>query len=97
MSNSEQSNIVIIGATVFLCTSKLLGSSNFELCLYSPDIQASSAKLTEAPDLSNVPSEYYKFANVFSKTKAETLASHYSYNLQINLKEGAQPPVCQML
>ena len=82
---------------MFLCTSKLLGSSNFELCLYSPDIQASSAKLAEAPDLSNVSSEYYKFANVFSKTKAETLASHHPYDLQINLKEGAQPPVCQML
>jgi len=30
---------------------------------------------------------------VFSKTKAEVLAPHHPYNLQINLKEGAQPPV----
>jgi len=57
------------------------------------DIQANSAKLAEAPDLFNVPSEYHKFANVFSKTKAEILAPHHSYDLKINLEEDAQPLV----
>jgi len=57
------------------------------------DIQANSTKLAETPDLSNIPSEYHEFANVFSKTKAETLPPHRSYDLKINLKEGAQPPV----
>ena len=89
MSNSEQPNIAIIGAAAFLHASKLLGSHNFELCLCSLDIQANSAKLVETPDLSNVPSEYHKFANVFSKTKAETLPSHHPYDLKINLEEGA--------
>ena len=73
--------------------SKLLGSHNFELCLHSSDIQTNSAKLAEAPDLSNVPSEYYEFANVFSKTKAEVLTPHCSYDLKINLEKGAQPLV----
>jgi len=77
----------------FLHTSKLLGSSNFELCLHSLDIQTNSTKLAEAPDLSNIPSKYYKFADIFSKTKDKVLAPHYTYNLQINLEEGAQPPV----
>jgi len=57
------------------------------------DIQANSAKLAEAPDLSNVPSEYHEFANVFNKTKAEVLPPHHPYNLKINLEEGAQPLV----
>jgi len=57
------------------------------------DIQANSAKLAETPDLSNVPSEYHKFADVFSKTKAETLPPHCLYDLKINLEEGAQPLV----
>jgi len=57
------------------------------------DIQANSTKLAEVPDLSNVPSEYHEFANVFSKNKAEVLTSHCSYNLKINLEEGAQPPI----
>ena len=93
MSNSEQSNIAIISTVAFLHTSKLPGFYNFKLCFYSSDIQANSAKLAEAPDLSNVPSEYHEFADVFSKTKAETLSPHRLYDLKMNLEEGAQPPV----
>ena len=93
MSNSQQPNIIIIGAAAFLCISKLPGSSNFKLCLHSPDIQANSAKLAKAPNLSNIPSGYYKFTNIFSKAKAKVLASHCSYDLKINLEEGARPPV----
>ena len=93
MSNSEQPSITIIGAATFLCTSKLLSSSNFELYLCSLDIQANSAKLAEAPDLSNVPSEYHEFTEVFSKTKAEILTPHHPYDLKINLEEDAQPLV----
>jgi len=52
-----------------------------------------TAKLTEASDLSNVPSEYHEFADIFNKTKAEVLPLHYPYNLKINLEEGAQPLV----
>jgi len=93
VSNSKQPNITIIGAAAFLRTSKLLGSHNFELCLHSLDIQANSAKLAESPDLSNVPSKYHKFADIFSKTKAEVLPPHHPYDLKINLEEGAQPLV----
>jgi len=57
------------------------------------DIQANSAKLTGTSDLSNVPSKYHKFANIFSKTKAETLSLHRPCDLKINLEEGAQPLV----
>ena len=93
MSNSRRLNITIIGAAAFLHALKLLGSHNFELCLCSLDIQANSAKLAETPDLSNVPSEYHKFADVFSKTKAEVLPPHHPYDFKINLEEGAQPLV----
>jgi len=93
MSNSKQPNIAIIGAAAFLHASKLIGSNNFKLCLCFSDIQANSAKLAETPDLSNIPSKYHEFANIFSKTKAEILPPHCSYDLKINLKEGAQPPV----
>jgi len=57
------------------------------------DIQANSAKLAEAPDLSNVLSEYHEFIDVFSKTKAKVLTPHCPYDLKINLEEDAQPPV----
>ena len=57
------------------------------------DIQTNSTKLAETPDLSNVPSKYHEFADIFSKTKAEVLAPHHPYDLKINLEEGAQPLV----
>ena len=72
---------------------KLLGFYNFKLCLHFSDIQANSAKLAEAPDLFNIPSKYYEFTDVFSKTKAEVLTPHHLYDLKINLEEGVQPPV----
>ena len=93
MFNSEQPNIAIIGVIAFLHASKLSGSSNFELYLYFLDIQANFTKLAVSSDLSNVPSNYYKFADIFSKTKAKVLTSHCSYDLKINLKEGTQPLV----
>jgi len=93
MSNSKRSNIAIISAAAFLYASKLLGSHNFKLCLCSSDIQANSTKLAETPDLSNVPSKYHEFADVFSKTKAEISSPHRPYDLKINLEESAQPPV----
>ena len=55
------------------------------------DIQANFTKLAETSDLSNVSSKYYKFADVFSKTKAEVLTPHHSYNLQINLEDVQLP------
>jgi len=72
---------------------ELSGFSNFELYLHSLDIQANFAKLVEASNLSNVSSKYHKFANIFSKTKAKVLAPHCSYDLEINLEEGAQHSV----
>ena len=93
MSNFKWPNIAIISATAFLHILKLPGSSNFKLCLHSLDIQANSAKLAEAPDLSNVPSEYHEFTNIFSKTKAKVYAFHCPYDLKINLEKDAQPPI----
>ena len=93
ISNSEWPNIAIIGAAAFLYISKLPGSSNFELCLCSSDIQANPTKLVEAFDFSNIPSKYHEFTNVFSKTKAEVLTPYCPYDLKINLEEDSQPSV----
>ena len=80
-------------ASLSLLDTSLQSLDSFELCFHSLDIQANSAKLAEASDLSNVPSEYHEFADIFSKTKAETLPPHRPYDLKINLEEGAQPLV----
>ena len=44
-------------------------------------------------DLSSIPEEYYKYTDIFSKSKAETLAPHYPYNLQIELEKDFYPSV----
>jgi len=93
MSSSEQPSIAIISTAVFLYTSKLLGSSKFQLCLCSLNIQADFAQLVETSNLSNISSKYHKFANVLSKAKAEFITPHYPYDLKINLEEGAQSSV----
>jgi len=45
------------------------------------------------PNLSNVPSKYYEFTDIFSKFKAEVLISDCLYDLKINLKEDVQSSV----
>ena len=87
------SNITIIGTIAFIHVSKLPGSRKFQHYLHFSDIQTNSTKLAEASNFSNISSKYHKFANVFSKTKAEIFTPHHSYDLQINLEEDAQPLV----
>ena len=53
-----------------------------------------STSTTSVPaDLSEVPLEYYNFADVFRKSKASILAPHCKHNLKIKLEEGASPPL----
>jgi hypothetical protein len=81
-----------VNAAAFMCASKLPGSSNF--CINLMSLAARSAAPSDNPiDLSKVPEDYHKFVDVFSKSCANTLAPHCPYNLQINLEDGAQPPV----
>src|SRR3984957_3620565 len=75
------------------------GSQQFSLSLADIEVSghsASTSKLLDPVDLSNVPEEYHKFADVFDKAKAQTLAPHRLYDLKINLKEGYTPPLGQV-
>ena len=49
--------------------------------------------MNELVNLSTVPTKYYKFANIFSKTKEKTLELYCLYNLQIKLKDREKLPV----
>jgi len=51
---------------------------------------------SEPTGLSDVLKEYHKFADVFSKSKAYTLAPHHEYDLKIDLEEGTSPPLGTM-
>ena len=56
-------------------------------------MQAKSTTISKKIDLSSIPEEYHEYANVFSKSKAETLTPHHPYNLQIDLEKDSHPPV----
>ena len=79
--------ISLIGAATFARASKLLGSQSFRLHLSDPSVS------NEVPDLTQIPKEYYDYADVFSKTKAFVLAPHRPYDLKIKLEEGSAPLV----
>jgi len=75
-----------------LQASQLSGSKIFAI-QFSSTIQAKSTTISEKIDLSSIPEEYHKYVDVFSKSKAETLAFHHPYDLQINLEKDSHPPV----
>ena len=82
--------ISLIGAATFVRACKLPGAQSFRIHLSDPSVS------DEVPDLSHIPEEYHDYANIFSKAKADTLAPHRPYDLQINLEEGTSPPVGTM-
>ena len=43
--------------------------------------------------MSSVLEEYHKYADVFSKDRADTLPDHRLYDLKIDLEDGAEPPL----
>jgi len=91
-SNSKRPHIAIISAPALLWASCLSGSKIFSLQFCST-IQAKSTTISEKIDLSAIPEEYHEYADVFSKSKAETLAPHRPYDLRIDLEEDSHPPV----
>jgi len=75
-----------------LRASHLSGSKTFSLQFCST-IQAKSTTISEKIDLSTIPEEYHKYTDVFSKSKAETLAPHHPYDLRIDLEKDSHPLV----
>jgi len=75
-----------------LWASRLSGSKTFSLQFCST-IQAKSTTISEEIDLSAILEEYHEYTDVFSKSKAETLAPHCPYDLQIDLEKDSHPLV----
>jgi len=79
-SNPKQPHIAIISMLALLRALRLSGSKTFSLQFHSI-IQAKSTTISKKINLSAIPEEYHEYADVFSKSKAETLAPHHPYNL----------------
>ena len=86
----------VSSAVSFLRVCGLPGTQQFTLNLKDISARASSTSDTTPPDLSSVLEEYYDFADVFNKAKADMLALHRPYDLKINFEEGSTLPLGQM-
>jgi len=71
---------------------RLSGSKTFSLQFCST-LQTKSTTIFKKIDLSAILEEYYEYTDVFSKSKAETLAPHCPYDLQIDLEKDFHPLV----
>ena len=89
LSNPKRPHITIINVPALLQALRLSGFS----LQFQSTMQAKSTTTSKKIDLSSIPEEYHKYADVFSKSKAETLAPHCPYNLQIDLKKDFHPPI----
>jgi len=83
---------VIISVPALLQASQLSGSKIFAI-QFSSIVQTKSTTISEKIDLSSIPEEYHEYTDVFSKSKAETLAPHCPYDLQIDLEKNSHPPI----
>jgi hypothetical protein len=88
----EEPRVAHLDAATFMRTCMLDGSHCFLLNL-APEPSACAASASADPvDVKDLPKEYHDFADVFRKSKADTLAPHRPYDLKIQLEDGASPP-----
>ena len=72
----------------------MLGATSYMLNLAIHETSARSTSISDfTPDLTRIPDEYHKFADVFSKSKVDILLEHCPYDLKITLEDGAVPPL----
>ncbi|CAA7270379.1 unnamed protein product [Cyclocybe aegerita] len=89
-------HVSLINAVAFARACHLPGSVSFQLALSRNGSVSARSLATDNPEpvnLSSVPEDYHEFPDVFSKSKADTLAPHRPYDLKIDLEEGAEPPL----
>ena len=91
-SNSKWPHIAIISMPALLQALQLSGSKIFAFQFRSI-VQAKSTAISEKINLSSIPEEYHEYTDIFSKSKAETLAPHHPYDLWIDLEKDSHPSV----
>src|ERR1700742_1411259 len=100
---SPEVDIALLGAQAFSNVCRLEGCEPILFYANHTVHARSTAKDAPCADDSppspvppNLPPEYAKFADVFDKVKADTLAEHRPYDLKIDIEEGAEPPLARL-
>jgi hypothetical protein len=85
--------ISLVSAEAFMRSMQLEGAQCFSILAHEPLKPNFPNKPKFNPNLKDVPEVYYKFADVFSRQRADTLPPHRDCDLKINIDEGAKIPV----
>jgi hypothetical protein len=95
--NSSIPSVSFINATTYVRLACLPGNTIFMITTSNAtDSGTGSAALAAPVDLSAIPKDYHEYQDVFSKSRASTLPLHHSYDLKIDLEEGAEPLIGRM-
>ena len=93
-SDCKAPHIALVSTPAFTLACHLEGSVQYSMQLHPQESDLHSAfTIPEPTDLSGVPLDYHDFADIFSKSKADTLAPHHEHDLKINLEDSASPPL----
>jgi len=95
-NSSSSPSISFINAATYARLAHVKGNTIFSISISVSDSVAVCSASVEQVDLSSIPEDYHEFADVFSKSQASTLPPHQSYDLKIDLEEGAEPPLGRM-
>jgi hypothetical protein len=94
ISIDQKPDIAIIGATVYTFLVKRPENHLFTTSI--EDIEKILKSKQYIDPLTVLPTEYYEFADVFSRKDADTLPPHRPYDHRIELKEDSKPPISRL-
>ena len=96
LGNSSLPTVYFINAAAYARLAHVKGNIIFSATISNSDSSTGFAAKTDSADISGIPEDYHEFADVFSKSEASSLPPHRSYDLKIDLEEGAEPPIGRM-
>jgi hypothetical protein len=91
-STSPVPLISLVSVEAFMKSMQSEGAQCFSILAHEPLKPNPPNKPKFNPDLKNIPEVYHKFADVFSRRKADTLLPHRDCDLKINIDEGTKVP-----
>jgi hypothetical protein len=96
LGNVSLPSVSFINTATYSRLAHVKGNTIFSVTISNSDIVSGCSASAEQVDLSGIPEDYHEYTDVFSKSQASNLLPHRPYDLQIDLKEGAEPPVGRM-
>jgi hypothetical protein len=97
LPDSSIPSVLFINAAAYARLAHLPGNTIFTVTISNATDSATGSAASAAPvDLSEISENYHEYQDVFSKSSASTLPPHHSYDLKIDLEEGAEPPIGRM-